>query len=191
MSISQLTFSPFCSIWNNDLVELRPDAKEAVFQHLETGEKTVEKYDMIHVTPPQCAPDFISASPLADEAGWVDVDQHTLQHVRYPNVFSLGDCCSAPNSKTGAAIRKGILEQNEHAKIVVSEMRLTTLTDAAGKAQGRVGFQPLDRLGGGGLEKQRHDLDQATDGDHDQDQHDQQTDVFLDLVMSFCHNSSP
>jgi sulfide:quinone oxidoreductase len=30
---------------------------------------------------------------------------HTMQHVRYPNVFSLGDAGSSPNSKTGAAIR--------------------------------------------------------------------------------------
>ena len=29
-----------------------------------------------------------------------------MQHVRYPNVFSLGDVCSTPNSKTAAAVRK-------------------------------------------------------------------------------------
>ncbi len=29
-----------------------------------------------------------------------------MQHVRYPNVFALGDAGSTPNSKTGAAIRK-------------------------------------------------------------------------------------
>src|SRR5690606_15083866 len=34
--------------------------------------------DMIHVTPPQSAPDFIKKSPLANTAGWVDVDKHTL-----------------------------------------------------------------------------------------------------------------
>ncbi len=61
---------------------------------------------MIHVTPPMSAPDFIKASPLANAAGWVDVDKSTLQHVRYPNVFSLGDASSLPTSKTGAAIRK-------------------------------------------------------------------------------------
>ncbi|MEL7363815.1 MAG: FAD/NAD(P)-binding oxidoreductase, partial [Bacteroidota bacterium] len=31
---------------------------------------------------------------------------YTLQHVRYPNVFGLGDAGSTPNAKTGAAIRK-------------------------------------------------------------------------------------
>lgn len=63
-------------------------------------------FDMIHVTPPQSAPDFIKASPLANAAGWVDVDKSTLQHIRFHNIFSLGDASSLPTSKTGAAIRK-------------------------------------------------------------------------------------
>lgn len=54
------------------------------------------------------APDWIKSSPLStgDANGYVDIDKHTLQHVRYPNVFSLGDAGSSPNSKTCAAIRK-------------------------------------------------------------------------------------
>jgi sulfide:quinone oxidoreductase len=63
-------------------------------------------YDMIHVTPPQSAPDFIKKSPLANTAGWVDVDKHTLRHNKYPNVWSIGDAAGLPTSKTGAAIRK-------------------------------------------------------------------------------------
>ena len=51
-------------------------------------------------------PAFIAGSPLADDNGWVDVDKDTLQHVRYPNVFGLGDSSNLPTSKTGAAIRK-------------------------------------------------------------------------------------
>lgn len=93
-------------VWDMDLVEVRPDKKEAVFRHLKTGEETVEPYDMIHVTPPMSSPDFIKKSPLANEAGWVAVDKYTTQHTKYPNVFSLGDCSSLPTSKTGAAIRK-------------------------------------------------------------------------------------
>jgi len=62
-------------------------------------------FDMLHVCPPQTAPDFIKASPLAGEGGWIAVSQETLQHVKYPNVFALGDACSAPNAKTAAAVR--------------------------------------------------------------------------------------
>lgn len=63
-------------------------------------------FDMIHVTPPQSAPDFIRYSTLANSAGWVDVDKGTLQHIRHANIFSLGDASGLPISKTGAAIRK-------------------------------------------------------------------------------------
>ncbi len=92
--------------FRQNLVAVRPAAKEAVFRHLDTGEETVLSYELLHVVPPQSAPDFIKRSPLADQAGWVEVDKHTLQHTRYPNVFSLGDASSLPTSRTGAAIRK-------------------------------------------------------------------------------------
>ena len=74
-----------------------PD-KEA--REVETG------FDMLHVCPPQRAPDFIRISPLADAAGWVDVDQATLRHKTYGNIWSLGDVMNAPNAKTAAAARK-------------------------------------------------------------------------------------
>ena len=92
--------------FSKNLVEVRPDTREAVFHDVDGAEELVLKYEMMHVTPPQSAPDFIRRSPLADEAGWVDVDKHTLQHTKYPNVFSLGDASSLPCSKTGAAVRK-------------------------------------------------------------------------------------
>src|SRR5258708_11220375 len=61
---------------------------------------------MLHVCPPQTAPDFVRSSPLAGDAGWIDVDHRTRQHTWFENVFSLGDVCSAPNAKTAAAARK-------------------------------------------------------------------------------------
>ncbi len=92
--------------FRHNLVEVRADLKEAVFQQLDTGEQVVLPYGLIHVTPPMSSPDFIAQSPLANEDGWVDVDKFTLQHVRYENVFGLGDSSSLPTAKTGAAIRK-------------------------------------------------------------------------------------
>jgi sulfide:quinone oxidoreductase len=89
-----------------DLVELRARQKEAIFRHVKTGDETVMPYDMIHVTPQMSAPEFIKRSPLADGAGWVDVDKLSLQHKRYPNVFGIGDASNLPTSKTGAAVRK-------------------------------------------------------------------------------------
>lgn len=92
--------------FRHELTEVRPDSREAVFRHLDTGETVVMPYAMLHVTPPMSAPDFVKASALADGAGWVDVDKHSLQHVRFPNVFSLGDASNLPTGKTGAAVRK-------------------------------------------------------------------------------------
>lgn len=91
--------------YKRELVALRPDAREAVFRDLDSGEEHVEKYDFIHVTPPMGALDFMKKSPLADAAGWVEVDKTTLRHVRYPNVYGIGDASSLPTSKTAAAIR--------------------------------------------------------------------------------------
>lgn len=90
----------------HDLIELRPETQEAVFQILDTGEQSTIKYDMIHVTPKMGAPDFLKSSPLAADTGWVSVDKHSTQHTQFDNVFALGDCSNLPTSKTGAAIRK-------------------------------------------------------------------------------------
>lgn len=97
-----------------DLVAVRAASREAVFRNLDTKEESVVHFDLLHVVPPQSAPDFIKRSPLADSAGWVEVDKFTLQHLRFPDVFSLGDASSLPTSRTGAAIRKQapVLVQN-------------------------------------------------------------------------------
>lgn len=67
------------------------------------------KFDFCHSVPPQSAPNFIKESPLADAAnpqGYVEINPKTMQHIRFQNIFSLGDTTNAPCSKTGAAIRK-------------------------------------------------------------------------------------
>ncbi|KAI9164480.1 hypothetical protein H9P43_008331 [Blastocladiella emersonii ATCC 22665] len=61
-------------------------------------------FDFLHVTPPMGPPPFIAESGLGDAAGFVNVDRHTLQHVVFPSVFSLGDASSVPTSKTAAAV---------------------------------------------------------------------------------------
>jgi sulfide:quinone oxidoreductase len=93
--------------YNHVLTAVRAAQKEAVFQVTEgeTSREEVISYDLLHVTPPMAAPDAVATSPLANGAGFVEVDQFSLQHVRYPNVFSLGDVSGMPNSKTAAAVR--------------------------------------------------------------------------------------
>ncbi|KZL18272.1 Beta-lactamase hydrolase-like protein [Pseudovibrio axinellae] len=92
----------------NNLVAIDGPAKKAWFDVAKPNtpvERVEVDFDMIHVCPPQCAPDFIRVSPLADAAGWVDVDQITLRHKSYDNIWSLGDVMNAPNAKTAAAAR--------------------------------------------------------------------------------------
>ncbi|MEZ4773000.1 MAG: FAD/NAD(P)-binding oxidoreductase [Bacteroidia bacterium] len=74
-----------------------------------TGDSIITiPYDMLHIAPPQTAPLFVQKSVLANSAGWLDVDIHTLQHKNYPNIFGLGDVAALPTAKTGAAIRKQV-----------------------------------------------------------------------------------
>ncbi|MGZ8930176.1 MAG: NAD(P)/FAD-dependent oxidoreductase [Methylosarcina sp.] len=97
--------------FNHNLVAIDGPGKTATFETTDSdGNKqlVIKKFDMIHVTPPQSAPDFIKKSPLANAAGWVDVHENTLQHNKYPNIFGLGDATSTPNAKTAAAIRKQV-----------------------------------------------------------------------------------
>lgn len=69
-------------------------------------ELVTREFDLLHAVPPQTAPDFVRVSPLADAAGWVEVDPGSLRHKRYPNVYGLGDACNTTNAKTAAAARK-------------------------------------------------------------------------------------
>ena len=89
--------------FQTNLTKVDGERKIAVFS---TPEGEIEKpFDLLHVCPPQCAPSFVSESALADESGWVDVDQATLQHKRFDNIWSCGDVMNAPNAKTAAAAR--------------------------------------------------------------------------------------
>ena len=65
-------------------------------------------YDMLHTAPPSVAPEFVRASNLVNEAGWLDVNHHSLQHNKFSNIFGLGDVAALPTARTGAAIRKQV-----------------------------------------------------------------------------------
>jgi sulfide:quinone oxidoreductase len=101
--------------FHHNLTAIDGPAKKAWFTKAVPGSEpeTVEvSFDMIHVTPPQTAPDFIRVSPVADAAGWADVDQGTLRHKRYANIYALGDVASAPNAKTAARKQAPVVAEN-------------------------------------------------------------------------------
>ncbi|WP_374363376.1 TIGR01244 family sulfur transferase [Pseudoduganella danionis] len=95
--------------FGNTLVRVNGPAKIATFRHTGANgkEELIDRpFDILHVVPPQVPPDFIRVSPLADAAGWVDVDPATLRHKTWPNIYALGDVANTPNAKTAAAARK-------------------------------------------------------------------------------------
>ena len=121
--------------FNSTLVAVDGPAKKAWFsvKNAEGDVSRVEKsFDFLHVVPPQVAHDFVKQSPLANADGWVDVDQSTLQHTRFPDVFSLGDACSAPNAKTAAAVRKQIVVVAENLLALRAGASLPTAYDGYG-----------------------------------------------------------
>ncbi len=65
-------------------------------------------FDMMHLAPPQASPKFIAGSVLSTPEGWLHVDDKTMQHKKFDNVFGLGDVAQLPTAKTGAAIRKQV-----------------------------------------------------------------------------------
>jgi len=121
--------------FNSNLVSVDGANKTACFE-IKDGNGNVQRveksFDMLHVTPPQMAPDFLRNSPLADANGFCEVDQKTLQHPRYSNIFSLGDACSSPNAKTAAAIRKQIVVVAENMLAEKEGRDLTTIYDGYG-----------------------------------------------------------
>jgi sulfide:quinone oxidoreductase len=116
--------------FQHNLIAIDGDKRQATFQ---AGDQTVTKeFDMIHVCPPQTAPDFIRDSAIADEAGWVDVSPETLTHPRFGNVFGLGDACAAPNAKTAAAVRKQAPVVAENVLSVLSGKGAQAIYDGYG-----------------------------------------------------------
>lgn len=112
--------------YQHNLVAVDGARKLATFEVLggtDQGKRVEIPFDMLHVSPPQSPPAAVKSSSLANAAGWVEVNQHTMQHTRFANVFALGDACSTPNSKTAAAVRK-------QAPVVVRNL----LNAMAGKA---------------------------------------------------------
>ncbi|KAK4136092.1 Sulfide:quinone oxidoreductase [Trichocladium antarcticum] len=87
-------------LFGHDLIEV--DGNTAVFKGPQ-GEVR-RGFELLHVVPKMGPYGFVKTSELANEAGFVDVDETTLRHKKFGNVWSAGDASSLPTSKTTAAI---------------------------------------------------------------------------------------
>jgi len=103
-------------IWDERDIEFRPHFSVEEVDHeagvVRAADGDQIDYDFYAPVSPQLGQEAITEqSPLADgddEHGgeYVTIDDHTLQHTEYDDVFALGDCENAPHSKTAAAARK-------------------------------------------------------------------------------------
>ena len=116
--------------FESTLIAVDGPARRATFREKQ-GEVT-RSFDMLHVSPPQKAPAFLANSPLADKAGYTDVDPATLQHVRHPNVFGLGDAGGMSNAKTMAAARKQAPVVAENLLAMLANKPLDAIYDGYG-----------------------------------------------------------
>ncbi|TNB70308.1 NAD(P)/FAD-dependent oxidoreductase [Arthrobacter sp. BB-1] len=94
---------------NSELVAVDAAGQAATIRNLETGAEENLHYDVLNAVPPQSAPDWLKATDLpaaGDAGGFVEVDRQTLRHIRFQNVWSLGDAAGTTNSKSGGALRK-------------------------------------------------------------------------------------
>ena len=115
--------------FNNRLTAVDGPARKAWFDVVDSNgqsRRVVREFDMLHLVPPQHAPEFIRQSALSTTDGWFEAEHETLRHPRFGNIFSLGDVCSAPNAKTAAAVRK--------QAPVVAENVLSVLSGAGPRA---------------------------------------------------------
>jgi sulfide:quinone oxidoreductase len=97
--------------FQSTLVAVDGPARTAMFRTADGEGNSQEReigFDMLHAVPPQRAPQFIRESDLANEAGWLNLEDDTLQHKTVPNIFGLGDVSGTGNAKTAAAVRKQV-----------------------------------------------------------------------------------
>ena len=84
--------------YESELIKIDHKACAATFREYPnpggwSGGKTFTMtFAALHVVPPQSAPACVKNSPLAGPDGFVEVDQQTMQHKKFSNVFAIGDC---------------------------------------------------------------------------------------------------
>jgi sulfide:quinone oxidoreductase len=59
-------------------------------------------YDLLVTTPTNMGDEAVRRSALGDDLDYVATDKHTLQSLKFPNLFVIGDATNLPASKAGS-----------------------------------------------------------------------------------------
>jgi hypothetical protein len=106
--------------WKLTDVEIieKPNAKlrYATFINKHTKEEMRLQFGTLLVTPENKKRQLFENNDVANEAGEVTVNPYTLQHTKYPNIFSFGDGCDAPTTKGlyASLNQSAVLRNNLH-----------------------------------------------------------------------------
>ncbi|WP_270354200.1 NAD(P)/FAD-dependent oxidoreductase [Microbacterium testaceum] len=139
--------------YSRELREVDAATRTLVIGHGETVETL--SYDVLHAVPPQRAPEWIAGSGLAasdDPQGLVDVDPETLRHVRYPEVWAVGDAARVATRPSGGAIRQQARTLVKNLTAVLAGREPTSRYDGYSVvpftvSRGTVVFAEFDRRG--------------------------------------------
>lgn len=144
-------------LFQHDLVAVQ--GNKATFSRPDGQESVTKEFELLHVVPKMGSPAFVKNSPLANEAGFVDVDDASTQHKKFGNVWSAGDASSLPTSKTAAAVTaqapvlvRNLLQtmEGKQADAVYDGYTSCPLTTEYGKvllAEFKYGAQPKETFG--------------------------------------------
>ncbi|TGD67805.1 NAD(P)/FAD-dependent oxidoreductase [Tabrizicola sp. WMC-M-20] len=132
----------FNSAYGRVLKAIDPGTRRATFVEtkvdpttkVETKTDVEMPYDYLHVIPPQRAPEVIRQSGLSwadkwTDQGWIEVDMKTLRHLRYPEVFALGDVAGVPKGKTAASVKWMVPVVEDHLVAAIEGREGTAVYD--------------------------------------------------------------
>ena len=135
--IEQFNHKNINTTFNHTLLEVRNN--KAIFTN-----NIKKDFDFLHIVPPMKAPDEIGKSKIGSKSGWVPVNKETLQHLKYENIFSLGDIIDTKFGKTASSIKKQypILVNN-----IISMIKNNEIQNNSDKYNGYTNYSILTGIG--------------------------------------------
>ncbi|MSP14010.1 MAG: NAD(P)/FAD-dependent oxidoreductase [Chloroflexi bacterium] len=99
---------------------LQPDHIDTAARAIVFKDGQRQAFDLLAGVPPHRAPQVVRESPLANPAGWIPVDKHTLQ-TRFEHTYAIGDVTTIPLAN-GKPLPKAGVFANGQAEVVAQRI---------------------------------------------------------------------